>query len=322
VALIAVWALLFLMPVLKDPAGVPAVLIVAMVVIVIAWELIGGLLLAFPRAQLPVLAFSWGMHSTLALIGFVDFAALALALLFTFVPEPYRAMLGGRVKVPFLPLSVHRVHLYLAINIVSGIFSGLHHRLAAGIVFNVAALVFLWPLLSAIAARRPTPPWTGVPLSSPVTPRWMFIFPGILILHGMTSYLGLRTAGNFSMFSNLRTEGPVSNHYLLRKNPLKLWGYQEDVVSFIDIDDRQARIGYQYQELKGNQLPVVEFRKLIYQWTRAGVRVPMTFEYRGQVYSTKDIANDPVWRTATRDWEMMLMDFRSIQPDGPNQCRW
>lgn len=124
------------------------------------------------------------------------------------------------------------------------------------------------------------------------------------------------------MFSNLRTEGPASNHFLMGSNPLKLWGYQEDVVSFLAIDDEQAKIGFQYQPLKGNQLPVVEFRKLIYKWTRAGETIPMTFEYRGKIHSTDDITKDPFWRTESRDWEMVLLDFRSIQPSGPNRCRW
>jgi hypothetical protein len=124
------------------------------------------------------------------------------------------------------------------------------------------------------------------------------------------------------MFSNLRTEGPVSNHFLLSGNPLKVWSYQEDVVRFIDIDDRRAKIGYQYQQLRGRQLPVVEFRKLIYAWTRAGSRIPMRFEYRGRLYATEDIVNDPVWRTESRDWKMVLMDFRVIQAHGPNRCRW
>jgi hypothetical protein len=124
------------------------------------------------------------------------------------------------------------------------------------------------------------------------------------------------------MFSNLRTEGASSNHFLLGGNPLKLWSYQEDVVRFVDIDDRRARIGFQYQPLQGNHLPVVEFRKLIYAWTRAGSTVPMTFEYRGTIYSTEDIVNDPAWRRDSRDWEMVLLDFRVIQPDGPNRCRW
>lgn len=124
------------------------------------------------------------------------------------------------------------------------------------------------------------------------------------------------------MFSNLRTEGPVFNHLLLSSDPLKLWDYQEDVVSFIEIDDERAEIGRDYEFLEGNKLPAVEFRKLIYEWTQADYVVPLTFEYRRQVYSTKDIVNDPVWPTDQRDWEMLLLDFRLIQAEGPNRCRW
>jgi hypothetical protein len=48
----------------------------------------------------------------------------------------------------------------------------------------------------------------------------------------------------------------------------------------------------------------------------------MRLQYRGRIYSTKDIVNHPQWRTDAQDWEMVLMDFRVIQPDGPNRCRW
>ncbi|MGH7528124.1 MAG: hypothetical protein ACREMX_15625 [Gemmatimonadales bacterium] len=296
--------------------------VLAMAGVVIVWELIGGPLLAIPRLQAPLLAFSWAMHATLALIGFVDFGALALSLLFTFVPRPYLDLLSSRLRAPVLGLSVHRAHVYFAISVLAGIVSGFHRRLIPGMLFNAAALVFIWPLLPALVARPPKPAWAGVALSGRMTPRWMFVFPVLLVLHGLTSYLGLRTAGNFSMFSNLRTEGARSNHFLLGGNPLKLWSYQEDVVRFIRIDDRRAKISYQYQPLQGNNLPVVEFRKLIYAWTRAGATIPMTFEYRGRVHSTDDIANDPGWRTDKRDWQMALLDFRAIQPDGPNRCRW
>lgn len=214
-----------------------------------------------------------------------------------------------------------RVHAYLAICVLAGVFSALGRRLVAGVLFNVAALVLIWPVLST-AVSRTRPAWDGVPLWSRTTPPWLFIFPALLLLHGLTSYLGLRTAGNFSMFSNLRTEGTRSNHLLLGSNPLKLWGYQDDVVRFVRIDDKRARISYQYQPLLGNLLPVVEFRKLIYAWTRAGATIPLAFEYRGERYETDDIVNDPAWRTETRDREMRLMDFRVIQPEGPNACRW
>jgi len=142
----------------------------------------------------------------------------------------------------------------------------------------------------------------------------MFVFLVLLFLYGMTPYLGLRTAGNFTMFSNLRTEGTFSNHLLLRSNPIKVWGYQEDVVRFMDMRDASG--------LKENSLPIVEFRKAIYDWTKAGQTVPLELEYRGEIYSTEDIVKDPVWRTEKRNWEMMLLDFRVIQPEGPNLCRW
>jgi hypothetical protein len=322
IGLLIIAALLVLrsQPEVAALAGAPVIL--AMAVVVIAWELIGGPLLAVPRLQAPLLAFSWTMHSTLALIGFVDFGSLALALLFAFVPRGYLDLLNTRLRVPAAGLVLYRAHLYFAITILAAIASGLHRRLVSGLLFGLAALVFIWPVLSALAGGSRRPAWPGVPLSSRRTPGWLFVFPVALFLHGITSYLGLRTAGNFSMFSNLRTEGPVSNHFLLGSNPLKLWSYQEDVVRFTRIDDRQAKIGYQYQPLQGNQLPAVEFRKLIYAWTQASATIPMTFEYRGRVHSTEDIVNDPAWRTGTRDWEMVLMDFRSIQLGGPNRCRW
>lgn len=302
------------------PRGVGGAAIIAMAAMVIMWELGGGLLLAVPKAQGPVLAFSWTMHTMLSFIGFVDFGALALALLFTFVPRRYQEL--AREPATVFGRRLSRAQLYFGICILSGVFSGLHRRLGAAVCFNLAALVLFWPLLAARFGPVPRPAWDGVSLRNGSTPRWLFLFPAVLLLHGLTPYLGLRTAGNFSMFSNLRTEGARSNHLLLGRNPLKLWGYQEDVVKFVRIEDRTAAIGYQYQPLEGHELPVVEFRKLVEKWTHAGATVPMAIEYRGRVYETQDIVRDPVWHAAGRDWEMRLMDFRVIQPEGPNRCRW
>jgi hypothetical protein len=306
----------------RAPSSAARAAILAMALVVVLWELIGGVLLAVPWFQAPVLAFSWAMHATLALIGFVDFGALALALLFSFVPRPYRDLVVGRLRLPLIDRAVPRVHVYFVLCVLAGISAGLGRRLLGGLLFNFAALIFMWPLVAAAVTPRPKTAWTGVAVAGRLTPRWLFLFPVVLLLHGLTSYLGLRTAGNFTMFSNLRTEGAVSNHFLLGGNPLKLWHYQEDVVRIIRVDDRRARIGYQYQALQGNLLPVVEFRKLIYGWTRAGATIPMTFEYRGTVHSTGDVTTEPQWRTSTRDWEMRLLDFRVIQRDGPNECRW
>jgi hypothetical protein len=154
------------------------------------------------------------------------------------------------------------------------------------------------------------------------TPSFLYIGPVALLLFGLTSHFGLRTAGNFSMFSNLRTEGERSNHLLFGNNPMKFGSYQEDVVKVHEIDDETAKIGYNYMSLKGNHLPVVEFKKLIVLWREAGRVVPMTFEYGGKVYATNNVVEEPDWQVDGFDWEMRLLDFRVIQPDGPNRCRW
>jgi hypothetical protein len=304
-----------------SPPSPPAWMVLATAALVIAWELGLGPLLAVPALQWPVLAFSWVMHASLALIGFVDFGALALALFYPFVPRGYAELLAGQVRLPYRGLQLPRPCLYVAISLLAGVFSALGRRLLAGLCFNLAVLVLFWPMLTALASPA-RPAWRGVPLFTRRTPPWLYGFPLLLLLHGLTSYLGLRTAGNFTMFSNLRTEGERSNHLLLSGNPLKRWRYQEDEVRVIRIDDRRAEIGYQYQPLQGHRLPVVEFRKLIEQWTRAGTAVPMSFVYAGTLYRTDDITQDPTWRAAGWSWEMRLMDFRVIQAEGPNQCRW
>lgn len=296
---------------------------------VLGWELIGSLLLAVPRLQAPILAFSLTMHATLALVGFADFGALALALLFCFVPVDYQRALITQGDVRVGGFVVHRIHFYVAIGVAVTVVTGMlvHHipdsYVIAGLLFNLAVLIVVWPILAIACSPSPRPAWRGVHILDRRMPAFLYLFPVALVFLGMTPYLGLRTAGNFSMFSNLRTEGETSNHLLLGGNPLKIWSYQEDVVWIVDIDDRYGAPIHHYDESpRGDALPVVEFRKWIYQWTRAGYQVPLTFRHRGRLYSTKDIVTDPQWRAASRTPEMVLLDFRIIQAGDPNQCRW
>ena len=299
-------------------------------VAVLGWELIGGLLLSVPWLQAGIVAFSLTMHATLALIGFVDFGALAVALLFTFVPSGYRqilidgtAVLGRR--------SVARVDVYAGVAIAVALLAGVHahvHRIAewtllSGLLFDAAVLLLVWPMLVAVFSPADRPVWGGVAVLDRRMPVSLYLVPALLVFVGLTPYLGLRTAGNFSMFSNLRTEGERSNHLLLGANPLKVWGFQDDVVWIIDIDDRYGDVIHHYDGgPRGYALPVVEFRKWIHQWDEAGYRVPLTYGYNGIRYTTDDIVTDPTWRTEHRSPEMVLLDFRVIQPGSPNFCRW
>ena len=309
-----------LAPEIPGPAA--ALGILGMSCIVILWEFFGGALLTVPRFQAPLLAFSWAMHAILAFIGFVHFGALAFAMLFTFLPSPYIDMMTSDLRLPIVRRSLPRIYAFFAMTALAGMLSWLtkgYRRPSCSISARSScsgpSFAPWWP-----RCRGPRGP--ASPSASRLTPRWLYLFPVFVALHGLTSYLGLRTAGNFTMFSNLRTEGPRSNHLLLGSNPVKMWGYQEDVVRFTRFDDRLVPPGYAGQSLVGRELPVVEFKKWIYEWTSMGATVPMAFVYQGQVHTTTSIVADPVWRTEGRNWEMRLMDFRLIQPEGPNRCRW
>jgi hypothetical protein len=319
-------ALLLVRPHLGIPADLVLAIVLATAVFTILWELVGGLLLAIPKFQAPMLLVFGTMHAVLAMIGFADFSVLAFSLLFTFVPSSYYQVINSYANLRFPRLRIHRAHAYFIINLLGnllgaillgGILTGTHIQYShqvSGLSFVLAALILTWPILSMVFSSSRRPVWGGVPVLNRNTPKFMFVFLVLLFLYGMTPYLGLRTTGTFTMFSNLRTEGILSNHLLLSSNPLKVWGYQEDVVRLREIRDGR------WSEEKS--LPIVEFRKRILEWTQAGRTVPLVLEYRGETYSTEDVVKDPVWRTEKRNWEMMLLDFRDIQPEGPTQCRW
>ncbi|MGF1520812.1 MAG: hypothetical protein ACFBSF_00650 [Leptolyngbyaceae cyanobacterium] len=328
---IAAGGILVLMLQDSVPTWLRAVVILLVAVVVIAWEVVGGPLLLWPRVQGPILAFSAAMHASFALIGFVDFSSLALAILFCYIPQNYLDVLDKRSSVSVFQYKIHRAHAYFLILLLGSLLTGLHYRIGwnfgdmpflHGIVFLGGTAVLFWPILATLCSTQRLP-WQGIPLLNPqVNVLPVVAFALLVFFFGMNSYLGLRTAGNFSMFSNLRTEGIDSNHLLLASNPLKIWDYQDNVIDVLAINDEAAAIGHKYRPLKGERLPLVEFKKLIHKWTEANYTVPITFVHNGVTYSSQDIVNDATWQTPKRTWDMYFMDFRIIQTEGPNICRW
>jgi hypothetical protein len=297
--------------------------------LIVFWQLIEGLLLIVPRLQAFFLCFALLFHTYLGMIGFVDFQALAVALLLAFVPKTVLEAWNQERCFHLGTLRFDRIHAYVGLNLVAGLLSGIHYYLTPlftkieamqGIFFNGGVLILIWPILAALLSHKHEWRWEGVSIFDGRTPKFLYAFPLMLLLFGLTSYLGLRTAGNFSMFSNLRTEGDTSNHIILGNNPLKVWGYQEDTVRVIEAKDRDFR--YTAEELQGMRLPVVEFRKALRAWEKQGHKAPIVFEYQGKVYSSDDVAAVANLRPLRLDWEVSSLDFRVIQPEGPNQCRW
>lgn len=309
--------------------------VIFVAIMVLSWQLVEGPLLLIPRFQWVAITFSLGVHATIAMAQVVDFQSIAIALLMAFVPpqvwEAWRR--GARLELGW-GIGINRAAAYLVINLFAGLLMFVNYQVVTfmdpayvvgGVIFNFSLVVLFWPILTDLFSGARSWRWTGVRVLEGGAPRLTLLLPVLLVLFGLTSHLGLRTAGNFSMFSNLRTEGDVSNHLLFGSNPIKLWGYQEDLVEIVDAAPRDRNAGFEFKVAldPGYRLPVVEFRKVLYHLRETGRVVPMTIRYQGETIVSADIANEPGWVVRERDWEMRLLDFRVIQPDGaPNECRW
>jgi hypothetical protein len=129
-----------------------------------------------------------------------------------------------------------------------------------------------------------------------------------MLLNGLAPYLGLKTEAAFSMYSNLRTEGPYWNHLLL-PSWLRLAGYQSDLVS---IEASTAPELRRYRE-QGEQLVGLEFERLVRRLCQ-GQREPVAIEYtrNGERRSVTDACETPP-RTAHRaTWADRLLVFRPV----------
>src|SRR6266704_2162953 len=86
----------------------------------------------------------------------------------------------------------------------------------------------LFPLFGRCTGQCQERRWTGVALT--------WLIPLIALGNGVTPYLGLKTVANYSMFSNLRTEGGQTNHLLIPAGQFFLAEYQTDLVRVVFLD--------------------------------------------------------------------------------------
>ena len=98
------------------------------------------------------------------------------------------------------------------------------------------------------------------------------IIPLIYFLQCATPYVGLKTAQSLSMFSNLRTEGGMSNHYFFPK-PLYLFNYQRDLVRITKMGDRDMPPGGERDILTGRPVGQVYYQFIHFLKENPGVYV-------------------------------------------------
>jgi hypothetical protein len=144
-------------------------------------------------------------------------------------------------------------------------------------------------------------------------PHWSFtVLPCIVFLNGASPYLGLKTENSFAMFSNLRTEGGVTNHYIIPAG-FQIFPYQKDVVEIVASSDPYL----QALAMQQKQLVLFEFANYVHKCEPADVEYLLNGERRYLLFY-----NDPVETDLRKNPYILskLMKFRAFSKHEPQPC--
>ena len=144
------------------------------------------------------------------------------------------------------------------------------------VAIYIALLIFLIAKLRSTAGDSEL-----LSLRSARTPLLAIVFLAVLV--GMSPYLGLRTAGAFTMFSILETEGGDSNHFFMPPE-LQIFDYQKQVCVFETTAEDIPKTA-----LTGKLLTWFEFRKL----TRNNPEASIAYTFKGERFELQRIADKP-----------------------------
>jgi hypothetical protein len=273
-----------------------------------------GLLISLPfHYVIPISGFSW----------YMDFSSLVFALYMLSVPREVASGLysTGVALVRRTP------------RIRAGISAGL----ALGAALTVAAIIVIamtnyfpgrgeqlvwhsaWLLVWAVfggavmvlitrAALLEEPYQTSTSYTR--QPWWVYAIPTVLFVSCMSPYVGLKTESSIAMFSNLHTEGGVSNHLLFPRPPY-LFDYQSRAVRVLDSSSPSLR-----ELAAGGNYGLVE-HDLALRLSR-NPRLWITYELNGVRHERVTIAT---FQGRRPNWlERKLLDFKPIDWARPKVC--
>jgi hypothetical protein len=129
--------------------------------------------------------------------------------------------------------------------------------------------------------------------------------------------LGLKTETSFSMFSNLQTEGKLSNHLIIGRN-LGLTNFQDDLVKILHSSDPELH----KLAARGYLLPYFEMRSYISRKAKLGADdIELSYVRGGVRRSVEKAGSDPA---LSRPYSLFLRKFfrfRPVRPEGMNTCQ-
>jgi hypothetical protein len=135
--------------------------------------------------------------------------------------------------------------------------------------------------------------------------------PVVLILNGLSPYLGLKTQNSFAMYSNLQTEGDQWNHLLIPR-AVRIFPLQDDLVGIVSSSEPRLNRWAQ----SGNRAVYFQFRNDVVEYPRASV----TYDLAGRRTVVAHVADDPTLSQAPNRLLRKILWFRPVPAAGNNSC--
>ena len=149
-----------------------------------------------------------------------------------------------------------------------------------------------------------------VPKSHGMQSWWVYAIPAALFLACTSPYIGLKTESSIAMFSNLHTEGGVSNHLLFPKPPY-LFNYEARAARILDSSEPTLR-----ERAEGGNFGLVEHDLAIRLLRNPHMWI--TYEMGGKRFNRVTAATFTGHRP---NWiEKKLLDFKPIDWAQPKVC--
>jgi hypothetical protein len=293
----------------------------------------------FIEALIPILLCirrtrNWGLliglvfHCVIAynpINGFYDFSSVIFALYFLFTSyrfsnklySVYKAAYNRKffVKAQLPSFSYMKLGVFLLI-FLSGLL--VVHLLTTGfhdyfrhVIWTAFSFSFIAIFITAMLTRDTKTGASDRAFS--IAHASFLIIPLLVFLNGISPYLGLKTESSFAMFSNLRTEGGVSNHLIVPAS-VQIFDYQKDLVEIKSSSDKVFR-----KYVRQNKMVVYpHFQRMVLMRKPANV----TYVYKGQE-KTFEMAsaapNDPLLQQQPY-WFRKLIRFRAVSEQLPQPC--
>lgn len=136
----------------------------------------------------------------------------------------------------------------------------------------------------------------------------------LFLLNGTLPYLGVKTRSSFDMYSNLRVEGGISNHLLVKKS-LDLLGYTGTLVKIIDSSDP-----FLIEEYKDKKLLLTYFE--FWRYVSAHPEISVTYEINNEQHHLNTVKEEPTLIIPPDLLLQKLLWYRPIDENLPARCQW